>query len=249
MIVGGVIAGALVMLILWRGLTRAKLPPAERGRRIAEESGCFGCHGPGGTQGVSNPGRADKTVPSFTGDLMMYASSEDDIRAWIRDGVTPTRATSATWQAEKAKGALKMPAFKNKLSDKEIDDLVAYIKAINGWETPQDSLASAGLTRAGELGCFGCHGVGGRLARPNPRSFKGYIASWMTDDFADLVQNRKEFDEWVSDGISGRFARGRLASFFEGRSLIKMPPYKDHLKPGDLDGLWAYVQWLRAEKK
>jgi mono/diheme cytochrome c family protein len=249
MILGGVVVAALVILIFWRGLTRAQLPAAERGRRIAEESGCFGCHGPGGTQGVSNPGRADKTVPSFTGDLIMYASSEDDIRAWIRDGATPSRAKSTTWRNEKAKGALKMPAFKNKLSDKEIDDLVAYIKAINGGDTPQDSLASAGLTRAGELGCFGCHGVGGRLARPNPGSFKGYIASWMTEDFTDLVKNRTEFDEWVTDGTSGRFAHNRLASFFESRSFIKMPPYKDHLKPGDLDALWAYVNWLRSEKK
>ena len=29
-----------------------RLPAAERGRRLAERQGCFGCHGPAGTRGT-----------------------------------------------------------------------------------------------------------------------------------------------------------------------------------------------------
>lgn len=46
-------------------LLRPQLPPAERGRRLAERTGCFGCHGPGGIRGAANPGRMDRTVPTF----------------------------------------------------------------------------------------------------------------------------------------------------------------------------------------
>src|SRR6059036_707902 len=73
-----------------------KLPAAERGRRLAERTGCFACHGPEGSRGTANPGRADRTAPSFEGDLMMYAKGPEEIRQWIRDGVTAKRAKSET---------------------------------------------------------------------------------------------------------------------------------------------------------
>src|SRR5512136_2020547 len=76
---------------------RPQLPPAERGRRLAERTGCFACHGPGGTRGANNPGREDKTVPNFEDDLMMYAKSAQDIREWIEDGVTRKKAASVSW--------------------------------------------------------------------------------------------------------------------------------------------------------
>src|SRR6266850_846570 len=89
------------------------LPPAERGRRLAERTGCYGCHGPEGLRGTSNPGRTDQTVPTWEGDLMMFGHSPGDIREWIRDGVTQKRAQSETWRRERDRGTLKMPAFKD----------------------------------------------------------------------------------------------------------------------------------------
>jgi len=240
------IIGAMIVLMIWLWATVPHIPKAEFGRRTAEEYGCFGCHGPGGIQGVPNPGRADLTVPSFTGDLMMFASSREDIHSWIENGFTPGREKSASWHQERQKGALKMPAFGHKLSRKEINNLVAYVEAVNGWNRPQDSLALLGMNRADSLGCFGCHGPGGRLARQNPKSFKGYIASWSTEDFPELVENRGEFDEWVTNGAANRIVNNPLGRYFLKRATIKMPPFKDHLRPGDLDALWAYVQWLRS---
>ena len=79
---------------------------AERGRRVAERWGCFTCHGPGGIRGAANHGRADRTVPGFEGDVMMYAKSDDDLREWIRDGVPKSRAASHTWQDQRARGAI-----------------------------------------------------------------------------------------------------------------------------------------------
>ena len=98
-----------------------KLPAAERGRRLAERTGCFACHGPEGIRGVSNPGRADKTVPNYEGDLMMFAESPEEIRAWIERGVTPKRARSNSWKAERRRGTLRMPQFGRRLSARQIE--------------------------------------------------------------------------------------------------------------------------------
>jgi mono/diheme cytochrome c family protein len=242
-----VVAAVLGATPMWFA-ARPKLPAAERGRRLAERTGCFACHGPGGIRGASNPGRTDRTVPTFEDDVMMFAKTPEEIREWIRDGVTAKRAASETWREQRKRGALRMPAFKRRLSERQIDDLVAYVLAMSGAPEPSDSLAARGLERAGALGFVGCHGAGGRLAQRNPGSFKGYVPSWDGADFGELVRDRAEFDAWVERGVSPRFDTNPFARFFLRRAVLHMPAYRTHLEPGDLDALWAYVQWLREAK-
>jgi len=225
------------------------LPPAERGRRLAERTGCFACHGPEGSRGTANPGRLDRTVPGFDGDVMMYAKSADEIRAWIHDGSTPAKRASQTWRNERERGALRMPAFGTRLDRREIDDLVAFVEVMSGVPAPdasEDSLATRGLERAGKLGCVGCHGPGGRLARPNPGSLRGFVPPWDGPDFPELVRGRVEFDEWVKRGVSRRFEANPAARWFLRRAVVRMPAYERQLDGGDLDALWAYVTWLRS---
>ncbi len=225
---------------------RPRLPAAERGRRLAERTGCFTCHGPGGIRGAANPGRTDRSVPTFEGDVMMYAKSPEEIHQWIHDGVTEKRGVSRTWREQRDLGALRMPAFKGRLSERQMEDLVAYVMAASGMPEPEDSLAARGLARAEALGCVSCHGAGGRWAPPNPGSLKGYVPSWDGAEFPELVTSRREFDEWVEDGVSLRFKHHPLARFFLKRAAFKMPAYRKQLAPGDLNALWAYVQWLRS---
>jgi len=235
-------AGATLLVVFY-----PRIPAAERGRRLAEETGCFGCHGPGGLRGAANPGRTDGSVPNFEGDVMMFAETEDEIREWIRDGRTEKRAASESWREARKRGALKMPAFGHRLGRRQIEDLVAYVMAASGTDAPPDGSAAArGLQRVEALGCTGCHGAGGRLARPNPGSLKGYVPSWDGADFADLVRGRAEFDAWVNDGVAPRLDGNPAARFFLHRAVLKMPAFRDHLEPGDLDDLWAYVTWLRG---
>lgn len=222
-----------------------RLPAAERGRRLAESTGCFGCHGDGGTHGTANPGRNDKKVPMFQDDLMMYADTPQEVREWIADGVTAKRSHSKTWHEQRERGTLRMPAFRRRLAPDQIDDLTAYVLAVSGAPDPDDSLAARGRARAEALGCFGCHGPGGRLARPNPGSLKGYVPSWDGGDFPELVKDRAEFGEWVDHGVSRRFDRNPLARFFLKRAALHMPSYEHHLAPADVDTLWVYVRWLR----
>jgi mono/diheme cytochrome c family protein len=244
-----VVAPAVLLvgaLLFWEQLTRPRLPPAERGRRIAEREGCFTCHGPEGTRGAPNPGRPLPLVPNFEGDVMMYARSDEQLRQWIRDGVSEAKSESQSWRRERDRGLLVMPAFGDRLSDEEIDDLVAFVNAMAGPPAPEDSLAGHGMERAEALGCFGCHGPGGRLSRPNPGSLKGYIPSWDGEDFPELVADRAEFDQWVLQGVSDRFQNDPIARTFVDRASVHMPGFEEFLEPGDLDALWAYVRWLRS---
>jgi mono/diheme cytochrome c family protein len=239
---------APLALMLAAGCTLVSpgLPPAERGRRLAERSGCFACHGPEGSRGTSNPGRSDRTVPNFRDDPMMFAEDDDELRAWIRDGVTTAKRESRSWREAREKGALRMPAFGKRLDPREIDDLVAFINVTSGRPEPGDSLARAGLGRVHALGCDGCHGPGGRLARPNPGSLRGFIPPWDGPDFPELVGGRAEFDEWVRRGVTRRFEGNPAAMFFLRRAPVRMPAFERHLVPGDLDAMWAYVSWLRG---
>src|SRR5882762_4236483 len=198
-VIAALVAGVAGYLFI-----RPQLPAAERGRRLAERTGCYGCHGPEGLRGTSNPGRTDQTVPTWEGDLMMFGHSPGDIREWIRDGVTQKRAQSETWRRERDRGTLKMPAFKDRLSTSQINDLVAFVSAVHGVPEPEDSTVLHGRERIAALGCIGCHGAGGRLARANPGSLKGYVPSWDGADFPDLVRDKVEFREWVERGVSRR---------------------------------------------
>ena len=227
-------------------VTRPRLPAAERGRRIAEANGCFACHGPEGIRGAPNPGRSEGKVPNYEGSLMMYAETAEEIRDWIEDGGTKSRFQSSSWLADRKHGVLRMPAFGERLSKGEIEDLVAFVMARAAMPAPEDSLALYGRDRAEALGCFGCHGAGGRFARPNPGSLKGYVASWQTADFPELARDKGEFKEWVEEGVARRFREDRIAKFFLSVPPLHMPAYRDHLEAGDIDALWAYVTWLRA---
>ena|SRR5439155_8903345 len=246
------ILAALVAAVVLGGAAyvsvfRPHLPPAERGRRLAESTGCSACHGPDGIRGVANPGRTERTVPSFEGDVMMYARSPEEIHEWIHNGVNAKRAVSQTWRAERDSGMLKMPAFKGRMTEERMHDLVAYVMAMSGMPSPEDSLSARGLERAGALGCVGCHGAGGRLAKPNKGSLKGYVPSWDGQDFPDLVRDSTEFREWVERGVSRRFERDPLAQFFLRRAVLHMPAYARRLELGDVEALWTYVQWLRSQ--
>ena len=207
----------LVVVAVPLGLAvQPHLPAAERGRRLAERTGCFACHGPGGQHGAANPGRNDKTVPDFDDDdMMMYAKSTQEVREWIEDGVTKTKANSATWREQRKRGALRMPPFERRLGPRQIDDLAAYVAVMAEMHEPDDSTdARHGLERAEALRLRRLP----RSRRP-PRAAQSRIAQGLRAvvgrrGLPDLVHDRTEFGEWVEHGISKRFEKNALATHF-----------------------------------
>ncbi len=241
-----------------------RLTPALRGAQLAREFGCFACHGPGGTGGIPNPGSEDEQVPAWDGGTaMMYVKNEQEAREWILYG-RPKRLegeeSHASTGDSEARGdendvhdrssplPLRMLAFENVISEDQLDDLVAYYKAVAAFDTPPPR-AREGYEVASRLGCFGCHGPGGRVGSSNPRSFKGYIPPWQGRDFAELVKNEEELRRWILDGKIDRFESNPVARHFVRRQAIQMPAYRDVLRDGELESLVAYVHWLNEESE
>ncbi len=178
---------------------------------------------------------------------MMYVEGDGEIREWILDGA-PRRIREARAREKAAADAprplLDMPAYRGRISDAELEDLVAYFQAVAEWKTPGDPAARQGLEVARKLGCFGCHGPGGRAGAANPGSFKGYIPPWQGEDFADLVRDDGELKQWILDGKIDRLERNPAARYFTGNQVIQMPAYRNRISENDLKALMVYIRRL-----
>ncbi len=220
---------------------------ARRGYEIALRSGCFTCHGPDGMGGVKNPGSEDEEVPGFAGGVpMMWAKNEQELREYILDGAPARKRSDPAYREKTRQWLLVMPAYRGFLSDREVDDLIAYIRARSDLVLPSDPLAREGHELAVEFGCFHCHGPMGAGGVPNPGSFKGYIPGWWGNDFRDLVRNDDELRQWIQEGNIDRLRRHPLARRFIERQRVYMPAYGDRLTPHQLNALMAYIRWIRS---
>jgi len=230
--------------------------PAARGKMLAGKLGCFGCHGPAGLGGVANPGSDEEEIPSWDGGTpMMYVENEEESRERIlygkpkrMGGASPPGKDGHTHGFNLSAGQpvppIGMPAYEHLLTEQDLEDLVAYFKTVAAYHTPPSEDAKTGYQTASRLGCFGCHGPGGRVGVANPGSFKGYIPAWLGDDFKELVRNEQELREWITHGRIQRLESNMAARQFTRRQIIQMPAYKSVMQPGELDALVAYIDWV-----
>jgi mono/diheme cytochrome c family protein len=246
--VSAIAVAALVSALLVRETRRewqraALDTPAQRGRLLAERMGCFGCHGAGGGQPISNPGAKGGEVPAWTGGTwMMWNRNERDVRAWIVQGRPEHR--------EPDPGALiKMPAYGSRLRAHELNDLVAYVLTASHFGAIDDEKAAAGHEAAYRLGCVGCHGPEGRGLVVNPGSFKGYVPPWDGADFTDLVRNDAELSQWVENGICQRLHDNPLARRVLETQAIAMPAYRGWISDAELAAIASYIAWVRAHPR
>jgi mono/diheme cytochrome c family protein len=222
-----------------------ELSAAERGYQMARRSGCFDCHGADGSGGVKNPGSRDGEVPGFAGGvLMMWVTSEQDVREYILDGAPERKRTDPRYRQQIEAQLLAMPAYRGSLHARDVDDLVAYLRAVSGLITPADEAAAQGQELALRLGCFHCHGPMGAGKTGNPGSLKGYIPGWWGNDFRELVRNDDELRGWILDGQIPRLANHWLARHFLRRQRVSMPSYRDFISEGELQALMRYVRWV-----
>ena len=247
-VVAVVAVGAYAAPRIFDLVLQVEVTPAERGYYVALENGCFSCHGPDGIGGVDNPGSDDEEVPGFAeGMPMMWASSEDELRAYILDGAPARKLDDPEYRAEIDDWLLVMPAYRGYLTDAEVDDLVAYIGAVSGLIAPlDDEVAAYGQELAYELGCFACHGPMGAGGVRNPGSLKGYIPGWWGHDYRDLVRDEEELRLWIVEGRIPRLDEHPIAPYFTRGQRIQMPAYGHLLDDEKLAALMAYVKWVNA---
>ncbi len=239
----------LLAPVLKRTVFPPEHDPAEAGRMVAERLACFSCHGPGGAAGIDNPGSEDGVVPALAGgEMMMWADDEGEVREWIlygaplkgerpapRQGLTAGRGTDQ---------AIVMPAFESHLAIGELEQLMAYLRSISGLQFPDDDEAAGGLEELHEHGCFNCHGPMGTGGTANPGSLKGYIPGFFGEDYRELVGDRDELRQWISEGVSDRMRENPLAAAVLERQAVKMPAYGEFIDDHEIDELVAAVEWL-----
>jgi mono/diheme cytochrome c family protein len=223
--------------------------PAARGHRLAAELGCFACHGPEGAGGTKNPGSQEGEVPAFTEQTqMMYVKTTDDLREYILDGAPKRRREDSDYVARMDGAALRMPAYRKFLSSSQVDDLVAYLRAVSGQILPEQDQAQ--VARGGELAaeyhCFSCHGPFGAGGAANPGAFKGYVPGFWGEDYTELVRDDDELHRWIADGQLPRISDHPIGGWFFRRQAMKMPAYGKFLSAEDIAAIAAYVKWLRA---
>lgn len=227
-----VAVSAVTAVFWWRS---ANVGPVQRGADLALAQGCLGCHGGAGLSPL---------LPRPFADL-------DDVdpatlREWILDGMPWRVRQDPEGRAALEAAAIRMPAWRERLSDVQVDDLVAYVRAMAAADVPEDPTARKGHAVAERLGCFRCHGPGGRGAGNNPGSLKGYIPPWDGRDFAELVVDEGELREWILGGRPQRLQANPLARFFLDRQAIRMPAFGGQVTEEELRALEAYIGWLRA---
>jgi mono/diheme cytochrome c family protein len=246
------VLAALVVQTAWIAYPHVRnvvLPPEvtayETGKRVSERFGCFGCHGPEGRGGIPNPGSEWETVPAFTERVpMMFAKTDLELREYVLDGSPRSKRDDETYQAEMEAAALQMPAYRGRMTDTELDAIMAFIRAASGLLYPDDDEAGRGMDLAVTNGCFGCHGDMGGGGVPNPGSLKGYIPGFWGADFHELVDNDDELLEWIREGSIARLRDNPVANHFLEQQIIKMPAYADHLTDKQIRSLAAAVRWI-----
>ena len=228
--------------LLWR----REANPILRGRILAEQVGCVGCHlGISGPE-IPNPGSRWGSVPRFAvGNARMYVEGREEIEEFIRFGAPRTWLSDPAVAERLATQHLRMPAYEDRLTGGEIADLVSYVSAVEQVGLVGDE-AGTGHEIAVRYGCLSCHGVQGSGGLPNPGSLGGFIPGFLGGNFQDMVQNEEEFRQWVLEGTSTRLAANPLIRFFWRRQEISMPAYREELEPGEVEKLWLWVKSMRA---
>jgi mono/diheme cytochrome c family protein len=244
-------AGAASAFPIARAYWRSREANAlTRGAALAARKGCFACHGPGGTQGISNPGAKGELVPAWDGGTaMMYVEDAKEVAEYVADGLPARRRADKAYAEQLAKARIQMPAYRDILSEKDQADITAYVVAVSGIGGPPEGGAAAkGRELSREHGCFACHGPDGAGLVPNPGSFKGYIPGWRGPDFDELVENDGELSAWIMEGGIPRFSNSGLARSFIEAQKTQMPPFKGVLKDDELLAITAYVKWVRENR-
>ena len=111
-------------------------PKVLDGWKVYTGKGCVFCHGIGGAGGIKNPNAVGGAIPSLLKVAEGYTAEE--LKHKIHEGVKSE--DMSTEPGSKSPPPLYMPAWENNLTEKEYDDVAAYLmslapkKAGESWE-------------------------------------------------------------------------------------------------------------------
>jgi mono/diheme cytochrome c family protein len=109
----------------------------EAGRAVFEKYGCAGCHGSGGLGGRKNwNSQLVEEVPALVYERIYY--DREQLKDLIRNGRQPVPRQDASRPVP----PLYMPAFKDRISEDELDHLVDYLFSLYD-QVPQEPPATS----------------------------------------------------------------------------------------------------------
>jgi cytochrome c oxidase cbb3-type subunit 3 len=161
---------------------------------------CAACHGTGG---AGNPG-----YPILADDDWLFGGNIDTIQQTITNGRTGL-----------------MPAFKDNLTEQELDDLAKHILALS-----QGSEHAAGKELYNSKGCFGCHGM----------EAKG-VEMMGGANFTDAIWR---FAPGTEESIKYTITNGVNAPGNDATRIAIMPVFKEQLTETEIKKLAVYVHKL-----
>lgn len=113
----------------WLRGTAADLPPAERGAKLFASQGCAACHG---QKGPTLYGVFGSRQPLDDGSTVLADET------YLRESILVPAAKVVAGYA-----AGNMPGYRERLTEDQVEDLIAYLKSLSGPPTPKTQLPAA----------------------------------------------------------------------------------------------------------
>ncbi len=199
-------------------------PAVASGAHLFVQFGCVQCHGMQGRGGVS------PDVPALTGaGALTAAHLRSIINHGLGESANPTKPYMPVW------GAV--------ISDRQVTDLVSYIRAglpvvptAAPLPVPEGQGAAVqGATLYVNYGCINCHGPNGLGGVPNPESPDKTIPPLSGADFRNEFNTEAKILAVIHNGsVIGR------------APIVSMPHWGGVIPPAQLQALVAYLDTLKS---
>lgn len=103
--------------------------PVAKGSELSAKFGCESCHGVGGSGGIPNPKSFTGAVPGWVGpDFVELVGSQREFREWVLIGRSDRMATNRAASFFLDRASLRMPSFRETLTDQDVENIWAYIQ-------------------------------------------------------------------------------------------------------------------------